>query len=109
MNAHSDAKGGVPPPTRRPGRDIGVWVFCFAALIGGCAVSPETVNVPVAVRAKAPAELTAAIASPLPVFVAPTDAAASSALTPEGERALRAWIDELLTRLRAWQAWATAP
>jgi hypothetical protein len=77
--------------------------------LGACAaVSPETVTVevPVATRATPPAELTAPLDAAPPVFVAPTDAQATSALTPEGERRLRALLEELLARLRAWAAWA---
>ncbi len=78
------------------------------SLTGCAAVSPETVTVevPVAVRAAPPAELTAPLAAAAPVFVAPADAAATSALTPEGERRLRQLLHELLARLRAWAAWA---
>lgn len=78
-------------------------------VLAGCTtVSPETVTVevPVAVRAAPPVELTAPLAAPAPVFVAPADAQATSALTPEGERRLRQLLHELLTRVRAWAAWA---
>jgi hypothetical protein len=83
-------------------------LLIFAALSGCAGVSRETrVNVPVAVRPAPPAELTAPLpVEPLPVFVAPTDPAATSALTPEAERNLQQLLLELLTRLRAWAAWA---
>jgi hypothetical protein len=59
-------------------------------------------------RAAPPAELTAPLAGdPLPAFVAPTDPAATSALTADGERDLQQLLLELLTRLRAWAAWAS--
>ena len=43
---------------------------------------------------------------PLPIFVAPADPNASSALTADGERLLRALINDLLTRVAAWEACA---
>jgi len=88
-----------------------VVLIIAAAVVFGCAsVSTETieVKVPVAVRAAPPPELTAPLAvDPLPVFVAPTDPAATSALTAAAERDLQQLLLELLTRLRAWAAWAT--
>jgi len=69
----------------------------------------QRVDVPVAIRVAPPAELLAApVGVPLPVFVAPTDPAASSALTAEGERRLRVLLNDLLTRIAAWKAWAAA-
>lgn len=70
---------------------------------------PVEVQVPVPVKATPPPELLAAITPPLPVFVAPSSPDASSALTVEGERMLRGLIEDLLQRLNAWKAWATAP
>jgi len=81
----------------------------FAAALLACAgVSRETVEVkvPVAVRAAPPPELTAPLAARAPVFVAPADPAATSALTAAGETDLQGLLLELLTRLRAWAAWA---
>jgi hypothetical protein len=66
------------------------------------------VQVPTVVKATPPAELLAAISPPLPVFISPFDPEATSALTAEGERLLRGLIEELLGKLRAWQAWAEA-
>lgn len=83
---------------------------CF--LLACASVSTETVEVkvPVAVRVVPPPELTAPLAvDPLPVFVAPADPAATSALTPQGERDLQQLLLELLTRLRAWAVWAATP
>lgn len=93
--------------------------FCFliaAGLLVGCAVQPEPVpavqtvyvDKPVAVRREPPADLVELRRNlgPLPQFVAPTDEAATSALTPEGERRLRALLDRLATGLEAWEAWA---
>lgn len=71
-------------------------------------VRTERVEVPVPVKVVPPAELLAPIASPVPVFVQPAAADASSALTADGERKLRALIADLLGRLAAWKAWATA-
>jgi len=78
--------------------------------LAACAtVSRETVTVPVPVQAAPPPALLAPVALPLPVFVAPAEASASSCLTPEGERRLKALLLEYLTRTRAWAAWATSP
>lgn len=90
---------------------IVVAAVAFVLLLpAGCAgVSRETVTVkvPVAVRSAPPPELTAPLDSPPPVFVAPADPQATSALTPAGERRLKQLLHELLTRARAWAAWAT--
>lgn len=67
------------------------------------------VLVPTPVKVAPPAELVAAVKPPLPVFVSPSDPAATSGLTAEGERMLRGLIEELLGRLEAWKAWAMAP
>jgi hypothetical protein len=90
--------------------------LCLLALVGCGAKKPPTIvkvietqriEVPVPVERRPPAELLAHAQPALPVFVAPSDPAASSALTDEGERLLRALIEELLARIAAWQAWAT--
>jgi hypothetical protein len=102
---------------RREDYPYAVFAFCtfvlLALIVGvvlvGCAgVSPETitVQVPVARPLTPPPELTAPLTAPLPVFVAPTTPAATSALTPAGERDLQQLLLELFTRLRAWTAWA---
>lgn len=64
------------------------------------------VRVPVAVERAAPAALLAPIAHRPPTFIAPTDPAATSALSAEQEGVLRDWIAELIARDRAWRAWA---
>lgn len=71
----------------------------------------KTVEVlkPIPVKAQPPAELLTPLQVPLPVFVAPSDPLASSALTIEGERLLRGLIEELLQRITALQDWAKAP
>lgn len=94
------------PPRPRPYASLALTI-----LLAGCAVSSETVEVriPVAVRATPPPELVTPLEAPLPVFVAPADPQAASALTPAGEAALRQLLLEMFTRLRAWQAWAEAP
>lgn len=95
-------------------------VLLLALLLTGCGArevpptvvtikEPFEVKVPVAVRREPPPELLVRPMPPLPLFVAPTDPAASSALTADGERLLRALIEELLGRLEAWRAWAEAP
>jgi hypothetical protein len=94
----------------------------IAAALSGCAtcpakpepiriVQPVRVEVPVPVRREPPVELFAPVAYPaeaLPQFVAPADPQASSALTPEGERRLRALLIDLTARLAAWREWAAA-
>lgn len=69
-------------------------------------VETVTVNVPVPVERVPPAELLAPLTPPLPTFVPPAHPGASSALTAEGERLLRALINDLLARIAAWEAWA---
>ena len=82
-------------------------------LLAGCAQTPEQivrtvrVEVPVQVKVEAPAELlTPYRPDRLPVFVQPTDPQASSALTADGEKALRAIIEDMAAREAAWRAWA---
>lgn len=67
------------------------------------------VQVPVPFKVAPPPELLAPFKIPLPVFISPSDPEASSALTAENERLLRGLIEDLLQRLAAWKAWATAP
>ncbi len=72
-------------------------------------VETQTVEVPVVVHRTPPPELTAPVAPKLPTFVSPDDAKAASALTSDGEHQFQALIEELLSRIAAWQAWASAP
>lgn len=93
----------------------------IALVIAGCHHKPPVVapveiiktvevKVPVPVKVTAPPELLAPYVPPaVPVFVQPSDPKASSALTTEGEQNLRALINDLLTRIAAWRAWATTP
>lgn len=63
--------------------------------------------VPVHVKAEAPPELMAPYKpTVVPVFVAPADPTASSALTPAGEKALRDILEDLTARDQAWRVWA---
>lgn len=71
-------------------------------------IKVQEVQVPVPFKVQPPPELLAALQMPLPIFVAPSDPAASSALTVEGERLLRGLIEDLLQRIAAWKAWAEA-
>lgn len=68
-----------------------------------------TVEVPTIVKAIPPPELLAPIKPPLPTFISPFDPDATSALTADGERILRALIEEILQRLKAWEVWAKSP
>lgn len=72
-------------------------------------VQPVEVRVPVPVTRRPPAELLEPLSVELPEFVAPAAPAASSALTPEGERRLRALLVLLRARVQAWEAWAVEP
>jgi hypothetical protein len=72
-------------------------------------VETVEVKVPVPIKAAPPTELLTPLTPPLPVFLSPADPKSSSALSVEGERLLRALLEELLARIRAWEAWATAP
>lgn len=73
-------------------------------------VETVRVEIPVAVRREPPAELLEPYRpGALPGFVSPSDPAASSALTPEGERRLRLLILDLVTRETAWREWAGSP
>ncbi len=95
-----------------------VLVLLLAMLLTSCAKKPPQtltvyqpveVRVPVPVKPEPPAELLTPLKMPLPVFVAPSDPLASSALTVESERLLRGLIEELLQRIKAWQTWASTP
>lgn len=80
----------------------------LAVVLTSCATKPTIVEVPVATHETPPEELLAPLATEsLPVFVAPDDPDASSALTAEGERDLKRLIANLLTRVKAWEAWGT--
>lgn len=85
-------------------------------MIGGCAGDPPIrdvelvacepvhVNVPVAVRVRAPDSLLAPLAAGLPIFIEPGPDA-TSCLTPAGEQAMIDFVDECAGRLDAWRAW----
>ncbi len=86
-------------------------VFFAMILLAGCAghdrIVTKEVMVPVAVKAEAPDWLSSGYRpEALPEFVAPNDPSASSALTPEGEKALRLIILDLIGRDQAWREWA---
>ena len=96
-------------------------LLATALLAGGCRgkktpptvvriLEPVEIRIPVPVARVPPAELLAEVPSaPLPMFVEPTATGVSSGLTVEGERLLRALINDLLTRIAAWEAWAREP
>jgi hypothetical protein len=69
----------------------------------------ERVEVPVPVK-REPPEWLAEPYRPqrLPEFVPPSDPAATSALTAEGEQALKLLLEGARTRDRAWRAWSAA-
>lgn len=64
------------------------------------------VQVPIEIKAAPPTELFVPIQTIVPMFIEPTDTTASSALSVEDERLLRALINDLITRIQAWEAWA---
>jgi hypothetical protein len=73
-------------------------------------VETQRVEIPVPTKRQPPAELLEPmVTTELPVFVAPSDPAASSALTHEGERRLRSVLLDLLSRETAWREWANSP
>lgn len=85
-----------------------VAVAVFVAL-AGCSSVPDrpVITVPVSVIPKPPVELLTPIERPPTLtFVSPTDPKATSALTPDGEAALRKMIGQMLDRLDAWRAWS---
>lgn len=65
----------------------------------------QEVKVPTPVIVMPPPELLAPFTMPPPKFVAPSDPKASSALTVEEERALRAREEERASRWEALLAW----
>ena len=79
--------------------------------LNGCSTTPErtVITVPVSTIPKPPDELLAPFARQGITFVPPSDPRASSALTPEGELALRKMIGQMLDRLEAWRAWSSSP
>lgn len=92
-----------------------LFVALTAALVG-CAAPPERVivhepvevKVSVPVRVAPPAELLAPYRPErVPEFVRPDDPAATSALTAEGEKALKRILLEQRIREKAWIDWAT--
>lgn len=90
-----------------------------ASLLTGCAGNvkecPATVRtvekkVPVPVKREPPAELMQPVETkPLPVFLLPNDPSATSALTPDGEKALRLLLERMGSRVQAWESWAGEP
>jgi hypothetical protein len=70
---------------------------------------PVEVKVPVLVRVLPPPELLAPARPVAPHWVPPTDPAASSCLTPEGERQLKAIVADEVMRRKALEAWAATP
>lgn len=93
-----------------------IGVIALAALLGGCHWLTRTVEVPVEVvrevrvevwaMPEPPPELLTPIQPPAGIWLHPGDAAASSCLAPGGEAALRHWVDALIRRAQAWEAWA---
>lgn len=78
-------------------------------LLPGCAFleKPREVRVPVYTHAAPPTELLAPLEiANAQVFISPTDPQATSALTLDGERAIKHLLLQLLTRIRAWETWA---
>lgn len=92
-------------------RFFDISVIMAALALAGCAgperIVTKEVKVPVPVKAEAPDWLMAGYKpDAMPEFVEPGDPRASSALTPEGEKALRLIILDLTSRDQAWQEWA---
>lgn len=86
---------------------VNMMVLALAACAGPERIVTKEVMVPVPVKAEAPDWLASEYRpEALPEFVAPSDPRATSALTPEGEKALRLIILDLTSRDQAWQEWA---
>ena len=90
-----------------------VLVLILAAVLAGCASTPETiyktvtVSVPVPVKAKAPDTLIEPYTPVhLPKFTSPADPAAKVALSAEDLNHLKTLLRTLVTRDEAWRAWA---
>lgn len=86
-------------------------VFCAALALSACApqerIVTKEVLVPVIQKPVAPDWLLAGYKpDSLPEFVEPDDPRASSALTPEGEKALRILITDMIGRDEAWREYA---
>lgn len=86
-------------------------VIAGALFLAGCATQERIVTkevmVPVPTKPEAPDWLMAGYKpEAIPEFVSPSDPRASSALTPEGEKALRLIIIDLTGRDDAWREWA---
>ena len=75
-----------------------IFGLALAACAGPERIVTKEVLVPVPTKAEAPDWLASEYA--------PSDPRASSALTPEGEKALRLIIMDLTGRNRAWREWA---
>lgn len=79
----------------------------LAACSKGPGSGPTHVLTPVPVSMTPPEALLEKIApAPELVFISPSSPEASSALAPEGERALRALLRAMSARISAWEAWA---
>ena len=86
---------------------VNMMVLALAACAGPERIVTKEVLVPVPTKAKAPGWLAEDYRPEfLPEFVAPSDPRATSALTPEGEKALRLIILDLIGRDQAWREWA---
>ena len=86
---------------------VNMMVLALAACAGPERIVTKEVMIPVAVKAEAPDWLASGYKpEAIPEFVAPNDPRASSALTPEGEKALRLIILDLIGRDQAWREWA---
>ncbi|MDF1625683.1 MAG: hypothetical protein P1U84_05300 [Parvibaculaceae bacterium] len=88
-----------------------VIVTCLV-LMTGCEtpagrVQIQEVYIPVPAAREVPAVLLEPVSADRPHFVSPADPAATSALTAEGERALKGLLLALQGRIEAWKAWAT--
>ena len=82
-------------------------IASLTACAGSDRIVTKEVMVPVAVKAEAPDWLSSGYKpEAIPEFVAPNDPRASSALTPDGEKALRLIIIDLIGRDQAWREWA---
>jgi hypothetical protein len=93
------------------------WIMVILVLAGCTRERPEPlivtkeVDIPVGQPLAPPSELKRVPWPPaaFPLFVAPTDPRATSALTVDGEKNLRALMMDREARIDAWEKWGYLP
>lgn len=95
-------------------RILTAWIL--VGMLAGCATADpqviyktQQVEVQVPVKRLAPDELVTPLKLDLPAFIAPSDPAASSCLSVDGEKKLQLTLWDLRARIDGWDAWYAAP